>query len=144
MIEKVTGLAELHRVLQQLPVKVEKNILRGMIRAACKPVVDVARALAPMLKEADPRRVPGALRRSIRTMSTAARGAEIKGGVAAGGRARLKGSDADAFYASFVEYGTVNTPPKPFMRPAADSQADAALEAAAAYVRDRLEAGDLR
>lgn len=144
MIKKVTGLAELNRTLQQFAVKTEKKVLRGMIRAACKPVVDAARAMAPTLKEADPRRIPGALKKSIRTMSTAQRGSMVKGGVAAGGRARLKGNDADAFYASFVEYGTVNTPPKPFMRPAADSQIGAALDAAAAYVRERLEAGDLK
>jgi HK97 gp10 family phage protein len=148
MIDKVGGLRELHDFLQQLPVRLEKNILRGMVRAAAKPVADAARAKAPVLKEDDPRRVPGALAKSVRIMSTVVRGAEVKGGVAAGGRVNVKKGrvrgETNAFYAPFVEYGTKNMAAQPFMRPAADTQFHAAIDVGAAYVRERVDAGDLK
>jgi hypothetical protein len=46
----VKGLEEAFKALEQLPAKMEKNILRGAIRAAAKPVADDARRRAPVLK----------------------------------------------------------------------------------------------
>jgi HK97 gp10 family phage protein len=140
----VHGMAELHDFLQRLPERVERNILRGMIRAASKPARDRARELAPRLKDDDPRRVPGALAASVRIMSTLLKGGVVKGGVAAGSMKRTAGSAKDAFYAHFLEYGAAHTPAQPFMRPAADATTAAALALAAAYVQERLAAGDLK
>jgi HK97 gp10 family phage protein len=144
LIFEAKGFSELARELTELPVRIEKNILRGMIRAAAKPVVADARAKAPRLTDFDPRRVPGALAASIRVMSTATKGALIKGGVAVGSNKRTLKTPADAFYAKWVEYGRNGMSPQPFLRPAAASATPAALEAAAAYVRDRIDAGDLK
>jgi HK97 gp10 family phage protein len=43
----------------------------------------------------------------------------------------------DAFYAKFVEYGTVNAPAKPFIRPAFEGGKEEAVNA----IKDRLAAG---
>lgn len=144
----VDGLKELYDQLQAIPVKMEKNILRGAIRAGAKVIADEARRRAPVLSSFDPRRVMGALAKSVRVMATGARGGTIKGGVVAGGKSTVgRGKnkvDADAFYARFVEFGTVKMGARPFMRPAVDSRTPQAIEATAQYIRDRVEAGDLK
>jgi HK97 gp10 family phage protein len=132
------------RELTELPVRIEKNILRGMIRAAAKPVVADARAKAPRLTDFDPRRVPGALAASVRVMSTATKGGSSRAASRPGSMKRTVKTPADAFYAKWVEYGRNGMSPQPFLRPAAASATPAAIEAAAAYVRDRIDAGDLR
>lgn len=141
---KATGMDEAARFLQQLPVNLEKNVLRGMIRAAAKPVAEDARARAPLLKDEDPRRLRGALARSVRVMSTIVRGAVVKGGVVAGSMKKTLKSKADAFYAKWIEYGRAGQAAVPFMRQAAAAKTQAAIDAAIAYVRERVAAGDLK
>lgn len=140
---EVQGLRELHQALQQLPVRMEKNILRGAIRAGARVIYEEARRRAPVLKDADPRRIMGALAKSVRIMSPNLRNGTIKGGVMAGGKATVgRGANkvqANAWYAHFVEYGTVNMPAQPFLRPAVDSRAQTAIEATGQYIRDRLD-----
>lgn len=139
----IEGLAELQAALQAFPVKIEKNILRGALRAGAQKIREEAQRLVPVKS--------GALKRSIR-VSTNAQGAVAK--------STLRAGDAKAFYAHMVEFGTaphkitarkakvlaigvasVNHPgskPKPFMRPAMDSRAQAAAEAAGDYLRERI------
>ena len=45
---QVQGLKELHTMLQQLPVRIEKNIMRGAIRAGANVYRDAARQAAPV------------------------------------------------------------------------------------------------
>ena len=140
---EVQGLKELNDALQQLPVKLERNILRGAIRAGAQPIVDAARRLAPVLSDADPRRVFGALAKSIHARSVQMKNGMLTGGVVAGGAATVgRGKDkveADAFYARFVEYGTAKMAPRPFLRPAIDSKTEAAIDATADYIRTRVD-----
>jgi len=159
----VTGLRELYENLQALPVKVERNILRGAIRASAQVVRERARELAPIKT--------GALKKSIR-VSTRAKGGQAMATIRAGNKV--------AYYAHMLEYGTasfytgsgktVGAPyairptaqgvasalkingqftsevlhpgvaPKPFMRPALDQGSPKAIVAFADYVRARLEA----
>ena len=139
---EVQGLKELNALLQQLPLKLEKNILRGAIRAGAKPVADDIRRRAPELAEPDPRRVRGALKKSVRIMSTQMSRGMIRGGVVAGGKTTVGRGKAkvaaDAFYAHMVEYGTVKMTAKPFMRPAIDTRTQAAIDATAKYISDRV------
>ncbi len=142
---EVQGLKDLFDRLQQFPVKLEKNVLRGAIRAGAKLVADEARRKAPVLSSPDPRREMGALAKSVRIMSTGVRGGVVLGGVVAGGGKTSVGRGqnkvvADVFYAHFVEYGTQNMGPQPFMRPAIDTKTRAAIDATAQYIRDRVEA----
>lgn len=163
--QNVKGLSDLQKFLDQLPVKMEKNVMRGAMRAGMKHVETQAKSNAPVGK---PNSVnarlyggyAGALRDSIR-LGTSARGGKVTAYVRAGGK--NKRSRADVFYAHFVEFGTrahtiaakgkgwlafagvfvkkvshPGTAPKPFMRPALDSQATTALNTMAVYIRDRL------
>lgn len=142
----IQGLAELHKALQDLPVKLEKKILRGALRAGAKVMADAAKSNVPVKS--------GALRKSIRLSAKTKRGRVT---------ATVKAGNAQAFYAHMVEFGTaahriapkkadaLATPagprksiehpgakPKPFMRPALDGAAEAAVQAAAEYARGRI------
>ncbi len=141
---EVQGLKELFDKLQRFPVKLKKNVMRGAIRAGAKLVADEARRKAPVLSSPDPRRVMGALAKSVRVMSTGVRNGVVKGGVVAGGGKTSvgRGADkvaADVFYAHFVEYGTQKMAPQPFLRAAVDTKVQAAIDATAQYIRDRVE-----
>jgi HK97 gp10 family phage protein len=144
---EVKGLKELFDALEQVPAKLENNILRGAIRAGSKPIVEEARRRAPVLKSLDPRRVFGALAKSIRARAVRMRGGLLMGGVVAGGAATVgRGADkvqAEPFYARFVEFGTAKNPPQAFLRPAVDTRVPAAIDATADYIRGRVEAGDV-
>lgn len=86
---RVDGLKELNAMLQQLPLRVEKNIMRTAIGAASRVVRDKAKELAP----AD----SGQLRRSIRSGSTRVRRGKAQVAVTAA-----------AWYARFLEFGTAS------------------------------------
>jgi HK97 gp10 family phage protein len=161
MIElKISGLADLKKVLDELPAKIEKNVMRGALRAGGNVIADEARRIAP---EAPPTmdgvkrgaRI-GELRRSIRvTLRMRGKSGWIN--------AQIKAGNKVAWYAQMVEFGTarhwikpknrkslffagiarevIDHPgarPKPFMRPALDTKAQAAIEAMADYIRKRL------
>lgn len=87
--ETIVGGRELAQFLQQLPLKVEKNIMRAALRAGAAVIRDAARENAPV--------DDGLLRKSVRVTVSA------KGGVV---KAAVKAGDSRAFYAHMVEYGT--------------------------------------
>jgi HK97 gp10 family phage protein len=151
------GLAELQRYLNQLPAKLEANIMRGALRAGAKPIAEAARQNAPTGEpsEAGKRRYKlynGALRDSIRISGRIdRRNGNIKARVIAGGKSRK--TRANVFYAHMVEYGTrrhstkrrgrgdlnhPGTTPKPFLRPALDSASGEAIKTVGEYVKRRL------
>lgn len=86
---QVQGLKELHNMLQQLPVRIEKNIMRGALRAGANVMRDAARQAAPV--------EDGTLKRSIKTSSTNIK----KGNV-------VVNVGTDLFYARMVEFGTAS------------------------------------
>ena len=141
----VRGLAELNKYLQTLPIRIEKNVLRGSLRAGAKPILAQAVAMVPVLSSE--------LKKSLK-IGTRARGGTVTATV-----------KTNVFYARFVEFGTqghfinakpggflsfggifaksvwhpgIPKGPKAFMRPALDSQAQTAVIAAAVYMRNRL------
>lgn len=145
-LENVKGLAELQGFLDTLPVKVEKNILRGALRAGMRVVQPVARA--------NVHSVSGELARGLK-ISTSARGGRVM--------ARLRATGKHAHIAKWVEFGTAahaitakiagmlsfgglfrrsiqhpGARPKPFMRPALEAQAGSAVVAAGEYMKRRL------
>lgn len=145
---QVKGLAELHKVLQNLPEDLEKKVLRNALRAGANEFKKAAQAQVPVKS--------GALRKSIRVKTSARKGRyRLKALVIAG--------NAEAYYAHMVEFGTAahmikpakgkalaflglareavehpGAQAQPFMRPAFDSGSDAAIDAFAASVRNRL------
>jgi HK97 gp10 family phage protein len=145
----IKGGAELQKLLDQLPVKIEKNIMRSALRAGARVIANEAKAIVPV--------DDGDLKRSIRTGSSAKRG-KVIAYVRAGGK---KGS----FYAHMVEFGTAahlivpknrkslsiggqqvsaahhpGAQAKPFMRPAFDNKANEAIVAVGEQIRRRLTA----
>lgn len=151
----VKGLAELQKVLESLPAKIEMNVMRGAIRAGAKVIKDEAKRLCPVGSGQLPAgETPGALQDSIHVSARNRQGVVTASIKAGGGR---------VYYAHMVEYGTARhfIKPKnrkslfiagvfkevidhpgakkhPFMRPALDGKAQEAVETAAQYVRDRL------
>lgn len=136
----VTGLKELAQFLDELPRKLQNNVMRGALRAGLKPVLADAKSGAAY--------ATGELRDGLK-ISTASRGGVVTGSIKAKGE--------HGFLAQFVEYGTganrtiplkrarrkwpadrQGQPARPFMRPALDAQASAAVVAAAEYMKDRL------
>lgn len=148
---RIEGLAELHKLLQELPAKLEANVLRGGMRAGAKVIEAEAKRLAPVGR--DPA-TAGDMRDSVR-VSVRSRKGKVEATIKAGGK--------KAWYARLVEFGTaahlirpknrkslffaalareeVHHPgagKKPFMRPALDSKAQQAVQTLADYIRARL------
>jgi HK97 gp10 family phage protein len=88
----ISGLAELQKMLDELPAKIEANIMRGALRQGANIYRDRARANAPVGKS-------GKLKKSIKVKTTLRKGKAISQIVAGGG---------DAWYAKFVEFGTAS------------------------------------
>lgn len=161
----VKGLSGLNAFLQQLPVKMETNVMRSALREGAKPIAEEARRRVHSIS--------GRLAKSIR-ISTRSRRGTVTAKVIAGGRdsrkqvirnasGRVKVAYDTAFYAQWVEFGTKahrivakgkgalilggryvksikhpGSQPKPFLRPALDSKARQAVVAAAQYIKQRL------
>lgn len=138
----ITGLGDLQKLLDQLPVNIEKKVIRGALRAGQKVVLDQAKATI--------HNQSGALADSLRIKTNAGKDGKISSRVVAGNKT--------AFYAHMVEFGTakhlikpknrksmfvagmmrkvVDHPgaqKKPFMRPAADAAAHEGSEAITAF-----------
>lgn len=143
----VKGLAELQAFLDQLPKKMEANVMRGALRAGANVVKDAAKSNVPVHT--------GLLREGIKVSTRSRRGVVT---------ASVKATGKHAYVAKWMEYGTaaheivakkggslflggffahaVNHPgarPHPFMRPALDTQATAAVTAVGEYVKARLD-----
>jgi HK97 gp10 family phage protein len=146
-ITEVSGLADLQKLLDQLPAKIEGNIMRGGLRAGQQIFLERARANCPI--------VEGDLRDSMR-IKTSSRNGKVSATLVAGNKR--------VYWAVMVEKGTVRhfirpkgahslffaglartvidhpgAKPHPFMRLAFDGGQAAAIEATAEYVGKRIE-----
>ena len=165
-VTTVSGLRELDALLKQLPVNIERNVLRGAMRAGQKVLADAAKSYLRQNGSVD----SGELEKSIRIRFK--RKSEKFGWV----RAYVMAGNREAYYAHMIEYGTgsfySNTGtksrrapyeivpkkagslffggmfresiihpgirPAPFMRPAVDNYADAAIDAVVQYMEKRI------
>lgn len=149
----VKGLSDLAKALATLPMRIEKNIMRGALRAGLAPVSDHAKTNAA--------KATGALARGLK-VSTDSRKGKVY--------AKLRTTGKHDYIARFVEFGTarhriagknggmlriagkafarsVDHPGAraiPFMRPALDAKADAAVQETAAYISKRLTAEGIK
>jgi HK97 gp10 family phage protein len=137
----VQGGAELAKRLAEIPPKLENKVLRAAVRAGSVVIANEAKSRAPVLREPDPRRNPGTLKKAIKPRSTKVVKGLVSGGVAvrmlsaaqiqkfkAAGGSKGANNPNDPFYARWVEYGTVKMAAQPFMRPALSSKAQAAID----------------
>lgn len=143
----IKGLDTLYEELQKIPAKIERNIMRAAMRKG----VNVFRNKARSNIIANGSVETGILRKGIK-VSTNARGGIVTASVKAGGK--------HGYIAPWLEYGVQphstkkgakaksgknpsDNPhpgfsPKPFMRPAFDSEASAAIAAVGNAIRERL------
>jgi len=150
----IRGLAELNKFLEQLAPKLQKNVMRGALRAGARVIQKQAKA--------NIHSVSGQLAKSIK-VSTNTKGGIVTAKVVAGKGLGVKGKEPGNL-PLWLEYGTaahiiraakgggLSLPdgsvvsevmhpgqgPKPFMRPAFDTQAGAAVVATAEYMKARL------
>ena len=143
----VKGLSELQKLLDTLPAKLEANVMRGALRAGAKPILEEAKRNVPVES--------GTLRDGLK-IGTKSRNGTVSASVKVSGR--------HAFIAPWIEFGTrahvitgrdggslffgggtfvksVQHPgarARPFLRPALDSQSNAAVVAVGEYIKKRL------
>lgn len=113
-ITKIEGLADLHKLMQELPAKIEANVMRGALRAGQMVIVNEARRNVPTDS--------GALKKSIRIRFHA------KSRKYGWLRAHVVAGNKEAWYPHLIEYGTAsyytgtgNTVGKPYIIKAKDS-----------------------
>lgn len=129
MAVKLSGFRELERKLAvDLPKATARNVLRRVAKGALEPMADDASQKAPEER--------GILSFSIvvsegRTRRAKAYFSRLRGVRMAMGPASGMGA---TYYATHVEFGTIDTPAQPYMRPAWDTGKMQALE----YVEDNL------
>lgn len=144
--QAIIGGRELDALLQSLPVKVERNILRAALRAGAAEFRKEARQNVPVDE--------GDLQASIRVTTRTRRGTVYASVKAGGKRAphwhwiefgtaahKIKPKKQQALSFGGAVAREVDHPggkPKPYMRPAFDSGQRAALAAVAAKIRERL------
>jgi len=144
--ETIVGGRECADFLQQLPLKVERNILRAALRAGANEYKAVATPLIPVDE--------GDLRRSLRVTTTVRKGTVF---------ASLKVGGRKAPHAHLVEFDTKphkitpkekkalsfggkaarevdhpGTKAQPFMRPTADKAPTSVIAAVVAKIRERM------
>ncbi len=136
---KITGLEEIKKALNQLPIDIQQRALRSAVSASAKVVVDAAIAKAPAGDT-------GNLKKSIyryRSRSASGTGRETylvgvrKGKKAYADTAKNRRLNrvgkkytvqGEAYYWRFLEFGTVKMQAKPFMRPAFEGSRSKILE----------------
>jgi HK97 gp10 family phage protein len=141
----VKGLSELNKFLQELPGKIEANVVAGGLRAGAIVFRDAVREAIPVDSGLTKKDLKISTRKDRRTGLVTAKLAFKR----------------RAYIARFIEFGTkphkIKGPvtlngkvysgvahpgarPRPFMRPAFDGQTKAATYAFGAYIRKRLQA----
>jgi len=136
---QVLGLAELDERLRVLPEAVRGQVLTQALLSAAEPIVTEARNRAPIRTDGKVKkigkgargRLPGFLRASVR---------RARGGVKDTTATVQIGPAKAAFYGMFSEFGTSKQSARPWLRPAFEIAADAAVE----LLREKLAAGITR
>jgi len=136
---KVLGEKELIKAMNKIPFAVKKNkFFMAVFRQAAKPIIEAARS--------NIKNDTGNLKKSIKAFSTRASRklpALYVGPKATGGSAKKNSNRGGGYYGAIVEYGSVHSQPKPFMRPAWESKkgqaGDLLLEGAKAIVEKVLK-----
>lgn len=113
------------KTLNQLPIRIQKNVMIGAIRAGSNVVRDEARRLAPI--------DTGNLKKSIATIRRKGDKNTIQFSVTPS-----KGGKNNGWYAHFLEFGTSKMAASPFLRPAFESRQDEVLQTTKQYIANRL------
>lgn len=141
MIVKTRGFRECEKVLSQLPRATSKNVLRKVGKPPMEAMAAQAAALAPHRRGVLSFSISVSEKGTRRATWKGTRNVQFVGGRFTSERAQSiviamgPASGLGALqYASFGEFGTIDTPAQPFMRPTWDAQAQRALD----YVQEHL------
>lgn len=168
---RVSGLEELHRILDEFPARLQNNVLRGAVRAGAKVLQETAARKARIATAADySRGDEGRLARSIVTASRRDRNGDLVGGIrikhhryVIAGRTR-SGKPKNRYYDParvwhFFEFGTEERTQKkfkkkarrtgfvsrrPYIRPTVTERADAAVDRVRDYLAQRIDKEAMR
>jgi HK97 gp10 family phage protein len=128
---EVRGLAEAERFLKTLPDEIATKMLYSSLMTGAKPILDQAKAnvrgmfggssrytgtLEGALVRGRNRRSGLAARVDVKLRRARNKGRTVKNGVD-------KPSGDDAYYGSFLEFGTSKMEAKPFLKPAGEQRA---------------------
>lgn len=130
MTVRLSGFRELEKALSELPKATGKNVLRRVAKGALEPMADVAASIAPHRTGKLAYSITVSEKRTRRVARE--RGFDRKTGIemAMGPTTGL----GTLQYASYDEFGTVDTPAFAYMRGAWDTQSHGSLE----YIKDNL------
>jgi len=119
---RLRGFRDLDKALSELPKATGQNVLTRVGKRALEPMRAKAESLA--------RVESGDLQRSITISKRRTRRVPKERGPKRGVAMAMGPGSGDGVlnYAALDEFGTVNVPPQPYMRPAWDSEAEPALE----------------
>lgn len=130
---KLIGAKQLNEALKNIPIKFEKQIAKGAIRAGASVILKEAKANVPVRG--------GTLKRSLQVVARKNKGG-YKGArvsvIARKGK-KFQARRMDAWYSHIVEFGSRFRPANPFMRRAFDSQSTNAIKAVSIYIQKRIE-----
>lgn len=135
----IEGLDDLKKAFDQLPGKVGVKASSKAVREGAKVIQKAARAKVPVdtgnLKKSISVKILNQKRDALEVAALIGPGAGYfsKRGKNAGKRVN------DGFYGFFVEYGTKDTKPQPFMRPAFDENRVAAQQAILDIIGEAIE-----
>lgn len=134
-IKYIAGLDQLARVLRELPPAIERKRLAKPVSDAAALIRDEAKRLAPVAIEVgkgDP--PPGTLKAAILLAHipgdrlTATYAVWVRHGKKFQRMGKSGAKNGDAFYWTFVEFGTSKMHAQPFMRPAYETRKNQALD----------------
>lgn len=128
MNTEIKGLKDLIKNLNDLPVKLEKKVIRAAVRKGANVVRDKARELV----DKDTHN----LQKSIITT-----GVKVSGKIAfrVSLKQRKTKNAKDPYYGRFKEFGTSKMPAHPFMRPALDTSEGEVLDTVVNDIKSNLD-----
>jgi len=130
---QMIGDKELQRKLRELPIAMERKIVRKALREAARPVLAAAKALAPVLT--------GRMKAGMKLRAEKAKRGHFGVQVVTPTRKELGiAGDDPYYYPMAVEVGTAKMPAHPFMRPALDANREKGIAIAAREIRAGIEA----
>ncbi len=144
---KINGLPELREALRSIPDKLRRRALRNALAAGARVVQGAARDAAPVIPAAALPvrrgiRTPGTVRKaiSVRTSKIARRSGDV--GVFVNVRPAKRGqrgakNPADPYYWRWLEFGTKNAAPRPFLQEGAKKLGEA-LQVFLARIRPQI------
>lgn len=130
----IEGLDGVLDAMAKLENKVQKKAVNKALRAGAKPIQTAARRNA---REIDDPTTGEKIYRQITARALTKRQVHALGADAGVGVGVLQ-THGVYHYAWFLEEGTAHTKAEPFMRPAGESKAEAALDAVAASLRQSI------